>query len=62
MASIPPFKDHPLYEYWMAARTRFLKAAKKLDEISEGDPEFASVLSECDSARTAYDAILAKIA
>jgi hypothetical protein len=61
MGRIPPDESHPLYGEWMAASIRILTARKKLEEISEADPEFAAVHSECEAAKAAYDAILTKI-
>jgi hypothetical protein len=59
VGSIPPDESHPLYPEWMAGSIQFLAAKKKLEEISEADPEFAAVHSECAAAKTVV--ILTKI-
>jgi len=61
MGSIPPDRSHPLYGEWIVASIRFLTAKKKLEDISEADPEYAAVHSECNAAEAAYQAILTKV-
>lgn len=54
MGKIPPDKCHPLYGAWLAASVRCLEAMRRLDGLTEGDPEFEAARIEHDEAHAAH--------
>jgi hypothetical protein len=61
MGRIPPDEKHPRYHDWLQASIRHLKAKRKLETMSQIDPDYAAAHSEWLAAKTAYEAIVAAI-